>query len=85
MSSGDTSQLCPLLLSISNLVLGLPPLHLVQAGVAEGCVDLLLVDCRGATCLLPAVCWFQDSAQELREVCVALLPVSRENMIIQPS
>ena len=85
MSIGHTSQLCPLLLSISNLGLGLPPLDLVEAGVAEGGVDLLLVDRSGAACLLPAVCRFKDSGQELREVCVALLPVSSENMVIQQS
>ena len=80
-SSRETSQLRPLLVSISDLGLGLPPLDLVKAGVAEGCVDLLLVDRSGSAGLLPAVSWLQDSAQKLRDVCVALLPVSRENLI----
>ena len=84
-SEGPLSQLSPLFLSINGLGLRVLPLDLIEAGVAEGGVDLLLVDRSGATCLLPAVCRFKDSGQELREVCVALLPVSSENMIIQQS
>ena len=83
-SSRETSQLRPFLVSISDLGLGLPPFDLVKAGVAEGCVDLLLVDRSGSASLLPAVSWLEDSAQKLWDVCVALLPVSREHLINIP-
>ena len=44
LSVGPLSQLSSLFLSINGLGLRVLPLDLVEAGVAEGGVDLLLVD-----------------------------------------
>ena len=44
LSEGPLSQLSPLFLSINGLFLRVLPLNLIEAGIAESGVNLLLVD-----------------------------------------